>query len=235
MLNPPCNVCECDRVEGIGEPNIQLCSCAWLAPPQKRFDLRPAVFAGREIRGVGRQPEHARFNGGRRPLHITGVRHLKMVEQHPSLRRQARHEQLRHQRRKSRGVHCPRQTQSGHPPAQPQRANDRHDRAMIAGHPARGALPPRRARAYRRVIARWVPASSTKRNRCRSKRATRLRNARRAASLRSVALRLFFSPQTPMLQRPIPRRDMDLGLGLCLQRGRQFHQRGGGALCHLPA
>lgn len=45
----------------------------------------------------------------------------------------------------------------------------------------------------------------------------------------------FFSPQTQMLQRPTHRRDMDWGLGLCLQIGRQFRQRGVGALCHLPA
>lgn len=119
MLKPPCNVCECDRVEGIGEPNIQLCSCAWLAPPQKRFDLRPAVFDGREIRGVGRQPDHARFNCGRRTLNITGVMHLNLVEQHKIMRRQARHEQLRHQRLKSRGVYCLSQLRAATSPRSP--------------------------------------------------------------------------------------------------------------------
>src|SRR5262249_32072103 len=81
MLKPTLNVFWVDCLQGFGEGGVQQGAGASRTPAQERFDLRPAGFDGREVRGIGGQKDDFPAGAAHCLFDVGGSMHLQVVEE----------------------------------------------------------------------------------------------------------------------------------------------------------
>jgi len=132
MLKPSCNVIKRDGLECCCQCRVQLFRRARLASTDQRLDLQPTVLNRRQVRRVGRQPQHLRLGVGHCCFNLAGLLHWQIIQQHNIFRAQLRHPPFADRRITAERIDRPFETQWREHAAQTQTPDQRHPGAVIA-------------------------------------------------------------------------------------------------------